>query len=102
MSKLERKLEPKIPGEAGGVTAPPDPGTLLKLLGGIGVVLRMGGGLLGMTVLGLIEGRVSAGTPITPVAGGGTVVRGVRMLLKPREGVAGMTVAGAITPGTVL
>jgi len=96
LSKLERKLEPKAGGDA------PEPGTLLKLLGGIGVVLRMAGGLLGMTVPGLMEGRVSAGTPMTPVPGGGIVVLGVRMLLKPREGVAGMTVVGAVTPGTVL
>lgn len=92
---MERKLDPKV----GGV---PEPNPLLggvpKLLGGTGVdvpgvVLRMAGGLLGMTVPGLIIGALSAGTPITPVPGGGTVVRGVRILLNPRGAVV-LGVAG--------
>lgn len=108
LSELDRKLDPNV----GGV---PDPNPLLggvpKLLGGTGVdvpgvVPRMAGGLLGITVPGLMAGALSAGTPITPVPGGGTVVRGVRMLLNPRGavvlGVEGYTTAGAVVPGTVL
>ena len=106
LSKFERKFEPKM-----GVVLPGAllPDGLPKLLGGVvappGTVLRIAGGLKGIVVPRSMNGALSAGTPMTPVPGGGTVVRGVRMLLKPRAGVLGVTgtkVPGATVPGAVL